>query len=230
MSKISGFGTLVVTVCAGLMMVATTAAASPIVVSGTLYSLPVSLGHPDGQTTVDRWNITVDTAGTVIFDMLAMETDFNSTFDVNGDGEIAYFDPMLSLFSDDGSLDLGNLITQLDDSFGTGTDDGSGYGYDTYLSVNLAVGSYVLLVHACCDYDAADVIDGLQEFQATHTGVDFDPFDHGDYRLTVTGASSVTSPNAPAVPAPGSMALIGLGLLGLGICRRTTSGPSAPQC
>ena len=59
-------------------------------------------GSSQISTTVDHWGFTVNTAGTIVMDILSWE---GAAVDVNGDGEIAFFDPFIYLMRDDGSLE-----------------------------------------------------------------------------------------------------------------------------
>ena len=174
----------------------------------------------DVLSTVDHISFSVNTAGLITFDTLSWEDDSSATgVDVNGDGEIAFFDPIIYLFNDDGSLDVADLIDSNDDSPST-LGDGSITVLDSWLTANLSAGNYILTIGGFF-HDAADAIAGINP----GTGGGFYPttidglggtliHDHGDYRVTILGDVSLA-----AVPEPNSAMLLTLGFV-LGLCRR----------
>ncbi|GEM_PF-6898888 len=48
------------------------------------------------------------------------------------------------MFVDDGSLDITDLVAINDDDFSNGFGDGTIFGFDSYLSLNLAPGNYTI--------------------------------------------------------------------------------------
>lgn len=184
------------------------ASASTFVVSGQI----VPVGAPsENSVSVDYWSFDVETYGTVTIDTLSMDY-----FDY-------YMDPYIYLFSDDGDLSSDDYIAQNDDSYET-YDDGSVHGFDSYLSMNLSAGAYVLAISAYFfGTDAA--VSGINDetsypdCSAAVTG----PCDHADYQITFSGVSSVTGgsvvPTTP-VPLPPAAALLGGAVFGLGALRR----------
>ncbi|MBL0921599.1 MAG: DVUA0089 family protein [Phycisphaerales bacterium] len=187
--------------------------ANPIEVNGTILRVTPQLGGPDfdGASTVDRWTVTVDAAGVYFFNALSWELDWstNTAVDVNGDGEIAFIDTYLRLFRDDGDLTPDDQVGKNDDRFfhAPADADGSIYGYDSYLSLFLAPGDYILAVGAY-HMSIPDVMLGLDvdnNFYPVTWSDDlqeFLPSDHGDYRVTMG-----------LVPAPGGAAVGVLSLL-----------------
>ena len=127
-------------------------------VVSTLEILPGIAATPGGDATeVDYWKFTVLTDGVVTIDILS------DSWDADMDGVAHYMDPTISLFVDDGSLDSVDLVAANDD--GPPGTDGSrirylNTAYDSYLSVFLTAGDYVLSITDCCATDA-DVLSGI---------------------------------------------------------------------
>ncbi len=195
--------------------------ATAAVVSGNIYG--TGLG-----STVDQWSFTANTTGSVTIDALSWERE-NATkngIDVNGDGELAFFDTYIYLFADDGTLDAADMIAYNDDSANTYA-DGSISSADSYLSLVLSPGDYIIAIGAF-SLDIGDAIDGFNDgnnFPARCNGVIgeqcfFELYnDHGDYQLTMTG--DITAPTLSAVPVPAAVWLFSSGLIGLiGVAKR----------
>jgi hypothetical protein len=212
--------------CACLTMFALAGSAqAAFVTNGNLFAAYDPSGAQLGST-VDHWYFTVNTAGTVSFDLLSMEVDENngSLFvDVNGDGEIAFSDPYIYLFFDDGSLDAADVIAVVDDDFSNTYGDGSIHGYDSYLSLPLVPGNYAFAVGAF-GLSTDDAIDGFNDFNTYPVTTDYLPNDHGDYQITWDGDVTITRDPGTGVtaatPEPASLAMFGIGSLGLAFLRR----------
>jgi hypothetical protein len=170
--------------------------------NGTPFGTWAFLGST--TTTVGQIPFTVHTSGYVEIDLLSVElrdADMVNE-DVNGDGEIAYIDPYIYVFKDDGSV-----VAQNDDSLGTqGVADGSISGRDSFWSGYLEAGDYILSVG---DYELS------QNDAAAETNYNsFGPFgsgdsvvtDHGDYQVTFTGDITLPSEeNPPDAPIEASI-------------------------
>jgi len=152
--------------------------------------------------TVDFWSFST-TGGTLIFNIYAW---------MYGDPS-NYLDSNIWLFTDDGALDTSDLIAQNDDYDGAGWDsDGSTNTLDSYLSIPVTAGNYILAVGDCCDPTAADIIDGLLSIGFNNPNPIAYVVDN-PYQLTITGDVSI-------VPLPSVAWLFSSGLLGLiGIVR-----------
>jgi len=165
-----------------------------LVTTGQIF--PTFDGDNRAGSTVDSWNFTVNSAGVVTIDTLSMETsDWVTTQDVNGDGEIAFFDPYIYVFENDGGTP-GAFVASNDDSsltFG----DGSINSYDSYLSLNLDAGDYILAIgaYSLSEQEARDGANDENYYPIAGIDVNEDgiPSDHGDYQVTFTGDTTITN-------------------------------------
>ena len=216
-SKLMKFG-----VVAGVFLLSASTIRAQVLGMGSILRLA-------SGSTIDHWYFSVNSAGTITFDTKSWERDPNNLsvfIDVNGDGEIAFFNTKVMLFADDGALDAADLIASNDNSsltFG----DGSISKNDAYLSRSLTIGTYILAIGAT-GMSVADAIAGIHPSSYYPRGMNFAQSDHGDYQILFTGDLTVTSMPANAhlspEPAPHVLLLFGVGaLLLMGWSRRLRS-------
>jgi hypothetical protein len=150
------------------------------------------------------------TAGGVLtFDILASDTP-------NG-----LDDSMIWIFNDDGHLEPGDWVAENDDTdfANDGNDDGSLNELDSFLSIVLSGGNYLLAVGSGGDYGGADMIDGLQ--------LESSPFSSGqpvasslalNYQLTIGGDFNAgANDDDSSIPEPSSLYLFASGLCAIGL-------------
>nr|WP_237476325.1 DVUA0089 family protein [Vibrio eleionomae] len=112
------------------------------ITTGTLYQTAAG-------TTIDYWYFYLDSDETITINLLTYSN--TPTGDHNNYSSSTGLDTVISLYSNDGSLDLSDYIAYNDDSGSdAASSDGSTTDLDSYLTITLSAGEYVLLVS---DYD-----------------------------------------------------------------------------
>lgn len=200
-----------------------TFAFASIIVSGTIHEVYDELGFHNG-TTIDRWDFTVHSDSFIEIDVLSWETDIDGyvtddglaeAIDVNGDGEISFFDPVVHVFRDEVEINRRNYLTYLEHSgdiyplaFG-GAADGSISELDPYLPIDLVAGDYFLVI-ATYEFDAS----GAGESETAEDGRPprtclpenlgdcfyGDGSPSGDYQITFTGDLSLRNVQVNSSP------------------------------
>ncbi|MBM7067633.1 DVUA0089 family protein [Actibacterium sp. 188UL27-1] len=177
-------------------------------------------------TEVDRWSFTVRERAEVTVDVLSWH------WDPDGDGLANHLDAEIFVMRDDGDLDVDDVIAYNDDSLET-FDDGSVSALDSYLSLVLDPGKYILAIGEV-ETGPGNVVRGINEFgfypevieletgfpEANGDGCDVFDCSFADYQLTFTGPITLDQPIVAHVPLPTSALLLVGGIGGLLVQRR----------
>lgn len=214
----------------GLCAFSAAASAAPIIVDGTINRISgnaVGNSISAGFTTTEVDYIPFSFGGgsfPVTIDVRSYERSSTSPFaqqDINGDGLIAYIDPTIYLFRNDGALDLADYTGQTSEfSFNT-FGDGSINFLDPYLSLAnvLAAGNYLVAIGSD-DLTLQSALSGTNAQTIGPIGPNDTVAAFGAYRVTINAEPNV-------VPEPASAALVGAGVLGMLGWRRRTRPTSA---
>lgn len=214
-----------------------TAANAAVVVQGEIQTIPGTTSNNGGEATeVDYWGFSVNSTGAVTIDVLSWLWDRDS------DGTGHFIDSSIHLFTDDGSLDAGDIVASNDDDHINGFSDGTtSIGADSYLGLNLAAGDYLLAIGdfslsiasavAGINFDGygPSMYDGTGLIKHNSDGSCIRIFDcsYGDYQITFSDSvSSVSAVSAVPLPAALPMLAAGLGLFGFAGRRRKNKAVS----
>lgn len=209
---------------AAILLGGSTLSYAGFIYDGQIQSLSDTDQNRIGSSVSYLW-FNVNTAGTISFDLLSWEADdlgiitddgLDEPYDVNGNGRISFFDTAIHLFMDDGAVDEADYLAGNDDDLtGAGVSDGSISDFDSYLSLYLDVGRYMLAISTSF-FDLDEALAGFNN--ETFFPASCDPLstsycdlvdsDSGDFRLTVTG-------DVTQVPEPYSAIILLSGLLAL---------------
>jgi hypothetical protein len=160
--------------------------------------------------TVDTWAFEATADGDVTVDIRSFMV------------ETSFIDSEIWVLRDDGFLSGDDLIASNDDAAaGEGSADGSVSTLDSFLSVNLSAGSYLVAVSTSGPSDIDDVLSGVTP---TSVPLTLDGAlvgaESGRYHLTVDGeVTGLTSPPTPN-PEPDATLLFGFGGLAVSFAVR----------
>ena len=176
--------------------------------------------YEDQLASFDIYYFTANTDTDAIFDIF-------SWTEVDGSNMIS---SMMWLLKNDGILDNNSLLTSNDDFSDltiAGT-DGSTSHFDSYISMNLFAGDYVLIVGTvdlagnAPTFSDLDFSTQIQDKAAVYfydgIGHTSDNVPYGSYRLTYDGVErTFTNPVNPvaSVPEPSTLTIFALGIMGL---------------
>lgn len=192
---------------------ALTAAGAAMAATNTVDDLVVTGTITDNPASIDYWQFDVTTPGTVTIDVLS-----RNLLPGDGGSGASRLDSQIYLFDYDNGGDLGMLGTLVganDDGYEAGYGDGSNHRYDSFLSLSLGAGSYVLSISDFL-FTEAEARLGMDT-----TGSNF-PGTFADYQITFTGIDVAPVPLPAALP----LMLAGMGALGF-VGRRRSRGKTS---
>lgn len=142
-------------------------------------------------------------AGSVGYSFFSIDADSTVRIETFTD----LFDPELFLFSYNSGFDASDLIANNDDS---GTVSAFGFS-NSLLNLSLTAGNYVAAV-GDFNLTLSEAVSGINNSSSFGIG-------SGAYSLEVDAANA----NVSRVPEPGVLALMAIGILGMGLARRKRS-------
>nr|AIG55863.1 secreted protein [Achlya hypogyna] len=180
----------------------------PFVKQAVIDGVIAQVGSVDKwQTTVDHINFHLAAPGQVIVDVLSYEMSDGTTLfqDVNGDCRIAYFDPVVYVFSNDSKVTYTTYVN--DDSNSVNPEDGKADGsisyHDSYLVASLPAGSHTVAI-GVTNLGYKDAVTGSNTFSYTQflgcTGTNTTGGVDGAYRLTLSATVPLTITHAKPTP------------------------------
>lgn len=176
-----------------------------------LFLATVLAGSANAALITETHDITASGAGSVGYTYFDVTTAGN--FDIYTMGPS--IDSVLYLFQNDGSLDSGDLISLNDDSCSTSQCGPSGSFSNALIDeIFLNIGSYIAAI-SDFGFSTSAAVNGLNNND--RTGLAAIVVDAGS---TDTYGAAAKLSNASPVSEPGSLALLGLGALGLATVRR----------
>lgn len=191
-----------------------------ITLQGEIRNLDGDLDGQSDDLKISRILFDVTAGTTVVFDSLVWES---TNVDLNGDGFITGFDNYMRLLTNSGTG-----LTENDD-YGTGgalNQNGSVHGYDSVISYTFLTGGTYMLAVGQLSYSAPEAVQGFapnrmfsdytvrgQNWGAWTVDIRWDSG-------SVSNVRALDDLQVSAVPEPASLAIWGIGAIGLAITAR----------